>query len=97
MVCPSVAGTLWREALNHQCGYPRVFLHGLHMLYPYLPRLAASVILITTLLIALAHSLQLLVYVYYTVYVYVHVHVVTMPHLLEASTSYHILSHKAIS
>ena len=43
------------------------------------PRLAASVIVITMLIIALTRSLQILAYVYFTV--------ATMPHLLEASTS----------
>ena len=59
------------------------------MLYPSLPRLAASVVGLNTLLIALTHSLQLLAYIYFTV--------AAMPYLLKALTSYYILSHKAIS
>ena len=59
------------------------------MLYLSHPRLVASVIAITTLLVAFAHSFQLLAYLYFAV--------VAMPYILEASTSYHILSHKAIS
>ena len=55
---------------------------------PSLPRLAASVVDFTTLIVALIHSLQLLAYVYFTV--------ATTPHLLEASTCYHILFHKPI-
>ena len=56
-----------------------MFSHGLHMLCPFLPKQAASVMFFTILLIAPIHSLQLLVYMCFTV--------ATMPHLLEASTS----------
>ena len=58
------------------------------MLYPSLPRLATSVVVVDILLIALAYSLQLLAYVYFAVAI--------MLHILEASTFYHILSYKAI-
>ena len=37
------------------------------MLYPSPPGIAASAIVITILLVALAHSLQLLAYMYFTV------------------------------
>ena len=59
------------------------------MLYPSPPRLAASVVVATILLVIFAHSLQLLVFVCFIV--------AATPHLLEAATSYHILSYKAIS
>ena len=55
------------------------------MLCPCLPRLAGSVVVVNTLLVAFARSLQLLVYIYFAV--------ATMPHLSEALTFYHILSH----
>ena len=87
--CPSVVGASWRGALNHQYGYLRIFLQGLHILYPSLPRLEDSVTALTTLLVTLAHSIQLLSFVYFVV--------AAKLHLLEGSTSYHILSHKAIS
>ena len=51
--------------------------------FVFLPlMLAASVVVSTMLIIAPTHSLQLLVYVYFVV--------ATMPHLLEASASYHV-------
>ena len=61
----------------------------MHVLYPSPPRLAVSVIVVTMLLIALAHSLQLLAYVYFAV--------VTILYLSEVLASYHILYHKVIS
>ena len=72
-----------------QGGYWKIFSHCLHMLYPSLPGLAASIVVLTTLIVTPAHSPQLLAYMYFAVS--------AMPHLLEASTSYHVLSHKAIS
>ena len=89
LVYPSVTGASWRGALNSLSGYLKIFSHGLCIFYSSPPRLAASVVVVTILLIALAYSLQLLAYMYFRV--------VAMLHLLEASTSYHVLSHKVIS
>ena len=89
VVCPSVAGALCRGALNHQCGYLKIFSHGLCMLCLSLPGIVASDIVITTLLITLAYSLLLLTYIYFAV--------AATPPLLEVLTSYYVLSHKAIS
>ena len=59
------------------------------MLYPSPPRLVASVIDVIALLATPAHSLQLLAYMNFAV--------TEMQHLQEVLTSYHVLSHKAIS
>ena len=59
------------------------------MLYPFPPGLAASVVVLNILLVAPTPSLQQLAYMYFAV--------ATMPYLLEVLTSYHVLSHKAIS
>ena len=48
-----------------RCGYLKIFAHGLCVLFSSPPRLASSVIVITTLIIAFAHSLQFLEYVYF--------------------------------
>ena len=61
----------------------------LQMLCPSPPGLAVSVIILTKLLVAPTHSLQLLAYVCFAV--------AAIPYLSEFSTSYYILSHKAIS
>ena len=53
-----------------------------------LPGLAASVIFLTTLLIALTYSIQQLAYICFTV--------AAMPYLFEVVTFYYVLSCKAI-
>ena len=79
---------MWREALNYLCGYPKIFSHGPCMLCSSLPRLAVSVEIFTTLLVAPVCRLKQLAYVYFAV--------ATMPYLSDASISYHILFHRAI-
>ena len=59
------------------------------MLCPSLPRLEASVVVLTMLLIAPRHGLQQLVYMCFAVAI--------TQHLLEVLTSYHVLSSKATS
>ena len=80
---------LQRGVLNHLHEYPKSFSHSLHVLYPSPPRLAASVIVFTTSLVAPICGLPQLVYLCFAV--------ATMPHPLEASTYYHVLFHKVIS
>ena len=59
------------------------------MLYSSLPGLAASIVILTLLLIAPTYSLLLLVYIYFAL--------AAMPYQLKVLTFYHILSHKVIS
>ena len=89
MVYPSAAGALWRGALDCLYGYPKIFSHSLHVLCPSPLGLAASVVASTMLLIVSTHSLQLLAYMYFAV--------AAMLYLSEGSTSYYVLSYKAIS
>ena len=73
--CPSAIGALWRGAHNCLHRYPKIFSHGTVMLCLSLSGLAASFVVLTTLLIAPIYSLQLLAYVCFAV--------ATIPHLLE--------------
>ena len=59
------------------------------MLYLSLLELIASVVASTTLIVAPAHNLQLLVYMYFVV--------AAMPHLLEVLALYHVLPRMAIA
>ena len=65
------------------------FLSWSLMPYLFLPRLAASVVSLTTLIVATKYNLQQLEYVCFAL--------TTMLHLLEVLTSYYALPCKAIS
>ena len=81
-------GILYRGECNYLHGYQKIFSHSLYMLCPSLPGLAASIIVLTTFLVAATCSLQQLAYVGFAV--------ATIPYLLVVLTSYHTLSHKVI-
>ena len=89
LTCPSATGASKRGICIRLGRYPKIFSRGLYVLCRSLPGIAASVIVLTTLLVIPMYSLQLLVYICFAVAI--------MHHLLKVPTFYHIQFHKVIS